>query len=366
MSENKGLFVLLDEIVQKYIRDYFEIRSGTLEENVPNDIFLGIEAKEIINEVYPIDIKDTVYAIDGSSRSLTSAGGIISISTLAISSSYSTIYGVFPSLFGLPGLPINKPFIGLASSNPLRGKIEPYLYSSNSLFTSVSLSGEPFLSTDEPERIETEIRGILETEALKITKGKGITIVDGPLFPSYIYLPEKVKTIITKERSKVIDKNYIGVVKRLDKSNLLIKVLSRNSAEFESKYRINPQNFLSDESFLFHLVRFNYSPPYPILSIGPLIREVEKVKYYISYLVLPYHKYVPKFSILRIESVNREAVSIISSLPFSGDGIPKILAIADKTAKELSSGILKYIIFSLNRIGFQESFRDKFEVYSIV
>ena len=366
MTENKGLFVLLNEIVQKYIKDYFEVKSGTFEENAPSDIFLGAGTKELINEVLAVDIKISIYGIDGSSRSLTSSGGIISISTLAISSSYSSIYGVFPSLFGLPVLPINKPFIGLASSNPSRGKIEPFLYSSNSLFTSVSLSGEPFLSTHDPERIESEIRGVLETEALKITKNKGITIIDGPLFPSYIYLPDKVKGILTKERSKVIDQNYIGVVKRLDKSNLLVKVLSKNSKEFENKYGINPKNFLSDESFLYHLVRFNYSPPYPILSIGPLIKEIEKIKYYIYYLVLPYHKYVSKFSVLRIESMNRDAVNIVSSLAFSGDGIPKILAIADKTAKELSSGILKYIIFSLNRIGFQESFRDKFEVYNVV
>ena len=366
MTENKGLFVLLNEVVQKYIRDYFEMRSGTFEENAPSDVFLGVGTRELINEVLPSDVKNTIYAIDGSSRSLTSAGGIISISTLAISSSQLPIYGVFPSLFGLPSLPINKPFIGLASSNPSKGKIEPFLYSSNSLFTSVSLSGEPFLSTQEPERIETEIRGILETEALKITKDKGLTIIDGPLFPSYIYLPEKVKNILAKERSKIVDKNYIGVVKRLDKSNLLVKVLGKYSKEFESKYRLNPQNFLSDESFLYNLVRFNYNPPYPILSIGPLIREVEKIRYYTFYLIIPYHKYVPKFSILRIESMNREAVNIVSSLPFSGDGIPKILAIADKTAKELSSGILKYIIFSLNRIGFQESFRDRFEVYGVV
>jgi len=364
MTENKGLFVLLNEIVQKYIKDYFDVKSGTFEENSPNDIFLG--TNEVINEVLPKDIKRPIYAIDGSSRSLTSASGIISISTLAVSSSYLSIYGVFPSLFDLPSLPISKPFIGLASSNPSRGKIEPFLYSSNSLLTSISLNGEPFLSTHDPERIETEIRGVLETEALKITKDKGLTIIDGPLFPSYIYLPDKVKIILTKERSKIIDQNYIGIVKRLDKSNLLVKVLSENSKEFENKYKINPQNFLSDESFLYQLVRFNYAPPYPILSVGPLVREIEKLRYYIFYLVLPYHKYVPKFSILRIESISRDAINIASSLPFSSDGIPKILAIADKTAKELSSGILKYIIFSLNRIGLQESFRDKFEVYNLV
>lgn len=365
MTENKGLFVLLDEIVQKYIKEYFNIRSGSFEEEATDsDIF--VDDKDLVYEVVPREVKSSVFALDGSSRSLVSAGGIISISTLAISSSFTPVYGVYPSLFGLPSLQLKRPFIAIASSTPTYGKIEPFLYSSNSFLTSVSLAGEPFLSTYDPDRIETEIRGVLETEALKITKEKGLTILDGPLFPSYIYLPEKVKQAINSERKKIIDNNYIGVVKRLDKSNLLISSISRNK-DFENKYKVTPRNFLSDESFLYQLVRFNFSPPYPILAIGPIIRKTdEKITYFIHYLIVPYHKYVPKFSILRVESLKKDAIEYIASLPFSRDGIPKILSVADKTAKELSNGILKYIIFSLSRIGLQESFRDKFEVNNIV
>ncbi|BFH72630.1 DNA double-strand break repair nuclease NurA [Sulfurisphaera javensis] len=365
MAENKGFFVLLDEIIQKYVRDYFNLLVSGNEEKINTEIQIGVKEKEIVTEVSPRKYNGSIYAIDGSSRSLISAGGIISISTLAISSHIYPIYGVYPSVFGLPSLPIKKPFIGLASTNPSKGKIEPFIYSSNPYVTSISLTGEPFLSTYEPERIETEIRSVLETEGLKITKDKGLTIIDGPLFPSYVYLPDKVKTILFKERTKIIDNNYIGIVKRLDKSNILVNAL-RNSQDFQNKYKISPSSFLSDEAFLYQLVRFNYNPPYPNLAVGPLIREVEKVRYYINYLIIPYHKYIPKFSILRIESLNKEAINLVASLPFSVDGIPKILSVADKTAKDLSSGILKYIIYSIDRLGIQESFKSKFEVYNLV
>ncbi|BAB67358.1 DNA double-strand break repair nuclease NurA [Sulfurisphaera tokodaii] len=366
MTENKGLFVLLDEIIQKYVKDYFTVIVKNDENQEKDKAILGVKEKEIVTEIDVIRREnEVIYAVDGSSRSLISAGGIISINTLAISSSTYPIIGVYPSLFGLPSLPIKKPFIGLASSNPIKGKIEPFLYSSNSFFTSVSLTGEPFLSIQEPERIETELRSILETEGLKITKDKGLTVIDGPLFPSHIYLPEKVREYIVKERIKVLDEKYVGIVKRLDKSNLLVNTL-KDSEEFISRYKINPRSFLSDEAFLFQLVRFNYNPPYPIISVGPLIREIDKIRYYVNYLVIPYHKYLPKFSILRIESLNKNAPAIVASLPFSNDGIPKILSIADKTAKELSSGIIKYILYSIDRIGLQESFKNKFEVYDLV
>jgi NurA domain. len=143
--------------------------------------------------------------------------------------------------------------------------------------------------------------------------------------------------------------------------------LSSKAKEISVKYKVDPRGFISDEAFLFQLVRFNYTPPYPTLSVGPLIKEVtEGVKIYVNYLIYPIHKYVPKFSFLRIESFTRDAVEGISSLKFTLDGIPIVLALADKTAKELSSGILRYIAFSLERMGLQESFRGKFEVLNVV
>lgn len=366
MTENKDFYVLLDEIVQKYIKDYFDVNIGeTADNNSNTEVVFEVKETELVHEITPTNYTGKIFAIDGSSRSITSAGGIISVNTLAISSNINPIYGVYPSLFGLPSLNIKKPFIGIASSNPTKGKIEPFLFSSNSFVTSISLNGEPFLSTFEPERIETEIRSILETEGLKITKDKGLTIIDGPLFPSYIYLPEKVRSILEKERSKLFDNNFIGVVKRLDKSNILVNAL-KNSNFFINKFKINPKSFLSDEAFLFQLIRFNYNTPYPIVDVGPLSREVNGTKYYINYLIIPYHRYLPKFSILRIESLNKNSPNIISGLSFTNDGIPKILSIADKTAKDLSTGILRYILYSIEKIGLQGSFKSKFEVLNIV
>ncbi|MEJ2770487.1 MULTISPECIES: DNA double-strand break repair nuclease NurA [unclassified Stygiolobus] len=362
MSNTYELTVILDEVIQKYIREYFNVYS------VNPSLVEGpatLASNDILTEITPRKLNGEVFAVDSSSRSLTSAGGIISIVTLGVSSLSKPLYGAYPGLFGISNLDLNKPFIALASSSFSKG-INAYLYSSKYV-TTVSLDGTPFQSTTEPERVETELRAILETEALKKLKNKGLIIVDGPLFPSYTFLPEKVRNNIIKERVKVIDQNYIGVVKRLDKSDLLVRSLSSKAKEISVKYKVDPRGFISDEAFLFQLVRFNYTPPYPTLSVGPLIKEVtEGVKIYVNYLIYPIHKYVPKFSFLRIESFTRDAVEGISSLKFTLDGIPIVLALADKTAKELSSGILRYIAFSLERMGLQESFRGKFEVLNVV
>ncbi|AHC50664.1 hypothetical protein SUSAZ_00745 [Sulfolobus acidocaldarius SUSAZ] len=362
MSNTNELAVILNEVIQRYIREYFNIY-------VPREDFKESEASlittDIVKEVIPTKQNMEVYAIDGSSRSIFSAGGTISISTVAVSSSNKPVYGVYPGLFGLKGLEIQKPFIALAPSSNSKGTINPYLYSSKYIMT-FSLDGTPFQSTIEPERIEIELRAILETEALKVLKNKGLVLVDGPLFPPYIYLPERVKTKITNERLSILDQNFIGVVKRIDKSDLLIRTLSNNK-ELTAKYKVDPRGFLSDEAYLYQFVRFNYNPPYPTLSIGPLVKDInERVKVFVNYMIYPIHKYVPKFSILRIESIGKNALDKLSSLKFTTEGIPLTLAVADKTAKELSSGILRFIMFSLDRIGVQESFRNKFEVLDVV
>jgi hypothetical protein len=362
MSNTNELTVILNEIVHKYIKEYFNVYVPKAQYSEKPAVVIN---KDLVSEVVPKKVNKEIFAIDGSSRSITSAGGIISISTIASSSSSFPIYGVYPSLFGMRSLDLDKPFIALAPSAYSKGSLNPYLYSSKYV-TTVSLDGTPFQSTQEPERIETELRAILETEGLKKLKGKGLVLVDGPLFPSYTFLPEKAKKIIIKRRIEIIDDNYIGVVKRLDKSDLLIKTLS-NNPELISRYKVDPRGFLSDEAFLYQLVRFNFNPPYPIISVGPLLKEVDdKVKIYVNYLIFPLHKYLPKFSILRVESLNREAVAYISSLKFTTEGIPSILALADKASKELSAGIMRYIVFSIEKIGLQESFKGKFEVLNVV
>ncbi|BCU69490.1 DNA double-strand break repair nuclease NurA [Stygiolobus caldivivus] len=362
MSNTNELIVILDEVIQKYIREYFSIYNidPSLSESPAT-----LVSNDLINEVTPSKVSREVLAVDGSSRSITSAGGIISIVTLGVSSLSKPLYGAYPGLFGIRNLDLDKPFVALASSSFSKG-INAYLYSSKYV-TTVSLDGTPFQSISEPERVETELRAILETEALKKLKGQGVIIVDGPLFPSYTFLPEKVKKALTNERLKVLDSNYIGIVKRLDKSDLLVKSLASRAKEISVKYKVDPRGFISDEAFLFQLVRFNFNPPYPVLTVGPLIKEIAQgVKIYVNYLVYPVHRYVPKFSFLRIESFNRDGVNLVASQKFTIDGIPTVLALADKTAKELSSGILRYIAFSLERIGLQESFRGKFEVLNVV
>ena len=362
MSNTNELIVILNEVIQKYIREYFNVYTV---DPILSESPATLASNDIVNEVEPIRFENEVFAVDSSSRSITSAGGIISIVTLGVSSLSKPVFGAYPGLFGIKNIELNKPFVALASSSVSKG-INPYLYSSKYV-TTVSLDGTPFQSITDPERVETELRAIIETEALKKLKGFGTIIVDGPLFPSYTFLPEKVKKTIINERLKVLDSSYIGVVKRLDKSDLLVKSLASKAKDIYSKYKVDPRGFISDEAFLFQLVRFNFNPPYPVLSVGPLIKEITQgVKIYVNYLVYPIHKYVPKFSFLRIESFTRDAINKIVSLKFTLDGIPTVLAIADKTAKELSSGILRYIAFSLDRIGLQESFRGKFEVLSVV
>ncbi|BDC18963.1 DNA double-strand break repair nuclease NurA [Acidianus sp. HS-5] len=351
---------ILNSVVVKYVSKYLTITS--LDDYRDNESPSTFEGEDVFFEVHPSRTDQEFYAVDGSSRSFVSGKGIISVSAVALSSSSIPIYGVYPSLDGEKELELKEPFIAVASSVHENSKIDPYLYF-GPYVSPISITGDPFYSSEGFEVIEGEIRSVLETKALKIVKGKGKVIVDGPLFPSYLYLTSKFKEKILEERKNVIDKDFLGIVKRLDKSRSLIDSIdNKTRSTIYQKYRIDPKIFLSDESFILHLVRFNYSPPYKILALGPFSKKIcEKINVYMYYLVVPFHPYVSKFSILRIESLSKDPsiLGIIASMGITKDGIPPLLALADFKAKKISLALYRYIVSIVERLGIQASFYSR-------
>ncbi|AWR97009.1 hypothetical protein DFR86_05165 [Acidianus sulfidivorans JP7] len=358
MPSQQNIMEILNDVVIKYISSYLSYSY----DNNPSRIN---ENNDFIKEVnINHNCQDKIYAVDGSSRSFVSGKGIISVSSVAISSNYIPIYGVYPSLDGEKELDLKEPFIAVASSLYETSKLDPYLYS-NKYVSSISITGEPFNSLEDLDKIEGEIRSILETKALALVKGKGKIIVDGPLFPSYLYFSSKFKEKLLLERKNILDENFIGIVKRVDKSRVLINTLDNNLKEkIYQKFKIDINAFLSDESFLLSLIRFNYNPPYKILRIGPITKEILNTKIYMYYLIIPFHSYIPKFSILRIETLTdkEDLISLISSLNITKDGIPTILALADSKAKKTSLALYRYIVSIAERIGIQSSFYSRLSV----
>lgn len=358
MPSQQNIMEILNDIIIKYISYYL---SYPYHDSFPHFANEDSFVKEVKENYKP---EGEVYAVDGSSRSFVSGKGIISVSAVAISSSSIPIYGVYPSLDGERELELKEPFIAIASSMHETSKIDPYLFS-NEYVTTISITGEPFNSLDDFEKIEGEIRSILETKALRLVKDKGRVLVDGPLFPSYLYFPSKLKERLLKERKDSINENFIGIVKRVDKSRVLINSLDEELKEYIwQKYKVNVNSFLSDEAFLLSLVRFSYSQPYKTLRVGPIIKDVQGTKVYMYYLIIPFHRYVPKFSILRIETVSsrEDVIDFVASLSITKDGIPSILALADSKAKKISLALYKYIISIGERIGLQPSFYSRLSV----
>ncbi len=372
MAIQQGFFEILSECIINYITRYLNTASIDsayyIDEQGNNDILPLEKPQNLVKDIKPLRFEKDVFSIDGSSRSFISGKGIISIASIAVISTSMGIYDVYPSVDGKSKLGLNVPFIAVASSSLESSKLDPYLFSNNYI-SSISLSGEPFSPLNGFENIESELRSLLETKALSKLKDKGYVIVDGPLFPSYLYLNNKVKNKIILEREKIIDRNFIAIVKRIDKSQYLVKSLNGEYRRyFIQKFRLDPKSFISDETLLSNLMRFNYNVPYSPILVGPFLSRVtENTKIYINYLVVPFNPYLPNFSILRIETLNNDesVIEKILSLKITKDGIPYNLALADLTAKKLSAGLYKLIILYLQQLGLQSSFYSRLEVIKV-
>ncbi|MCI2415110.1 MAG: DNA double-strand break repair nuclease NurA [Candidatus Aramenus sp.] len=322
-----------------------------------------VKPQELVREEIPKRSWNEVLALDGSSRSFVSGKGSISIASLAVASITRGIYGVYPSVDGNGGLPLQEPFIAVASSTAERSRLDPYIYASKYV-SFVSLDGRPFSSIRGVEQVETELRALLETKALGFLKGKGAVIVDGPLFPSYLYLSAKVRDKIIEERRKALDQNFIGVVKRIDKSQYLVNTLNGEYRDFFiQRYKVDPKSFVSDEAFLLSLTRFNENTPYSPTVIGPFMSEEKGTPIFVNYLVIPFNPYVPKFSILRVESLvnSEEVIRNLLAIKITREGIPYLLALADAVAKKVSQGLYKLVISGLQKVGLQSSYYSRIE-----
>ncbi len=358
------LRTILYDLVEKYITGYLD--SDLLERNevqwYENEISTpatGVE--DLVKEVKSSSVPD-VYAVDGSSRTFVSSKGVVTLASVSISSSHFPLVGVYPSIAGLPTLDISLPFIALASSSKSSG-ITPFLYC-NEMISTTSLDGTPFNSFQNPETIEAEIRLMLETEALlseKVPKGS-MLIIDGPIFPPSIFLRQQVRRKLTEKRKRALeDREIVGVVKRLDKSQFLRSSIRDDfKRDFVKLYKVDPSSFLNDEAFLLRLYESLSSKPYRPMILGPF-RKRDETDVYVNYLIRPFHPYVKRFSVLRIESISNDPrlVDVISSLEFTRDGIPKILAIADSSAKGVTSGVLRVITTIMERMGMQASFTSR-------
>jgi len=368
MTKKLELPVLLKDIISNYIVNYLTSSSSMTPgaENLvgenDNSGILVSPLNEFIKVVSAESNQSLIYSLDGSSRSFISSKGIISVASVVVSSTISPIFGVYPPISGFPELDLRKPFLALASSAH-QSPLLPFFYSSEYV-TTLSLDGSFFTSVNSPEEIETEIRTILETEALKKIPNDGSVILDGPLIPPLIFLRSKVRDDVLNLRLEAIrGRNVIGIVKRLDKSRLLISSLYKLSSKFMEKFRIDPRRYFSDESFILDLIKANLSPPYSPISLGPILRNIVNTPVYVNYLIYPLHPYVYKFAILRVESLSNDSrvIDQLSSLKFTKDGIPFVLAIADRTAKEITNAILKIVMTSLESMGLQASFYSKLE-----
>ncbi len=322
-----------------------------------------VKPQELVREEEPKRSWGEVLALDGSSRSFVSGKGSISIASLAVASLTKGVYGVYPSIDGSNDLGLQEPFIAVASSTVEESRLDPYIYASKYV-SFISLDGKPFNSLRGVEQVETELRALLETRALSVLRGKGIVMVDGPLFPPYLYLSSKVRDKIIEERKRALDRSFIGIVKRIDKSQYLVNSLNGEFRDFFiQRYKVDPKSFVSDEAFLLGFVRFNVNPPYSPIVIGPFMSEEKGVQVFVNYLVVPFNPYLPKFSILRVESLvdSEEVVRNVLSIKITREGIPYLLALADATAKRVSQGIYKLVISGLQKAGLQSSYYSRLE-----
>lgn len=365
----KGVLSVLSDIVNDYVTGY--LNQYSLEWHTPkyDDEKVRVSFDDVDTLLSRPSWEretDEVIGLDGSSRSLVSSRGIISIASVASSSSRRPVVGVFPS-FGVPEIAISSPFVAVAPALPeRRGMLDPYLYSSSEIMT-VSTNGEPLTASMGPERIEGELRLLLETKALE-TLQRDYPIkrifLDGPLMPRD-GSREAISGSLWERRRKIVEGNVIGVVKRLNRSTLLLRSFSGETRrDFISKYGIDPVHALSDEAILQGIVRFYVQPPFQPYVFGPLRVSQEGFTYFVKYLLYPIHRYVRKFYFLRIESTHEDLsdVSSVLSYGLTMDGVSNIVAIADRLAKETTDGLRKLMFYKLDQLGIPASFESRIEV----
>jgi len=294
---------------------------------------ISTNLKEVVtqSEVRKVD---SVTALDGSSRSITYSYGIISLASVAATSNRRPVVGIYPPLLGSNSLVLNVPFVALASSSPTSSQgMERFLRP----FTDRTPSGKPMNSLMDPDVVEGLLRAYLESQALRAVTDN-LVLVDGPLLPSYVRLPDEERNTINGLRIKYLDKTKVGVVKRLERSTVLRSALVQVRDEVSRVMGLDPAKFASDQSLLLHWARFCLQPPYSTTLLGPVERVEYGVMIYSYYVLRPYHPFVPRFALLRVESLvpSREAAETVASMPLSGDGVPAVLAMADRVAKTVS------------------------------
>ncbi len=181
--------------------------------------------------------------------------------------------------------------------------------------------------------------------------------------PRFLYLNKKVADKLLEKRNSLLQKNFLGVVKRVNNSTVLLNSLRyEDSRKLSLKYGVNPYSFSNDEAFLIHLMNKNFKPPFKPIVVGPLLRNERGREIISNYVVIPFHPFLAKFSVLRTESLTNELnPEIILSMPISKDGIPVPLAFADKVAKEVSNAVFSLLIQELISRGVQSSFYSRLE-----
>jgi hypothetical protein len=297
---------------------------------------LGVKPEDMV--FYPSPKRADFVAVDGSSKSLVSAGGIISVASVAVTGKTEPIKGVYPKLTGVKGLNLSAPFVALAPSTKSKSEI---LAASLESVMLRSITGVPFDATFGVSRVETELRANLETEALSAVDGR--PLLDGPLLPSFSSLPNDVRRELSRRRYSKLPKDAVGVVKRIDRSKLLVESLRPYSREVREKFDLESTAFLSDEALVSFLVKKVAVPPYKPIAVGPIIYEPHGYRVHSYYLALPLHPYVRKFSIIRVETLSARSSVLdeVASLPLSSQGVPYPISYADKVAREVRGGLVK-------------------------
>ncbi len=191
-------------------------------------------------------------------------------------------------------------------------------------------------------------------------------LIDGPLLPSFVDLPSEVRRVLSKGRYSKLNKDNVGLVKRIDRSKMLVESLKPYSLQFEAKFGINHSSYMSDEALISWVLRSFTSPPYRPLGIGPIIYEPHGYRVYAYYLAVPLHPYVHKFSIFRVESLSRgeEFVREVASLPLGTGGVPYPVSYADKVAREVRGGLVKALRAYLESSGIPLSYAGRMSVIS--
>ncbi|BBD73766.1 hypothetical protein HS1genome_2155 [Sulfodiicoccus acidiphilus] len=352
--DSSDLLALIRDDLARYLTDV-----GRGEDFEANDGSLVNSLTASLMEPQPREL-GSVTAVDGSSRSLTYSYGVVSLASVAAASNKRPVVGIYPTFLGSPSLPLRAPFIAVASSSPKRGEgIERYL----SPYMDRTPSGKVLDSLAEPEVVESLLRASLESVALGVVNDQ-LVLVDGPLLPSYVRLPEEDRSLINRTRLRYLDSKKVGVVKRLEKSTVLRSALSGVREETIRVMGLDPTKFASDQALLLHWARFCLQPPYSTTVVGPVEREEYGTKVYSYYLLRPYHPFVPRFSLLRVESLipSKDPVDIVAAMPLTGDGVPSVLALADRVAKAVSLHLERHVTSTLEETGLQLSYSSALEV----